>query len=446
MIKNSIIHMECASIGANMEGVCRHEGQVVFVPGMLPGETGNVRIIKVQKHYCYGKLLELTNTSPCRQTTNCLHYPQCGGCSCRHIQYRDTLTYKQQQVQHCFSSIGHIPIELPDIIGMDSPFHYRNKSSFPVSGTSDQPLIGFYAERSHRIIPTDHCVNASDPSEKIIETIRRWITSYHIDPYQESDGSGFLRHIVIRTNTLGESLVTLVCTSDSLPAADDLIRKLKALSVTSLVININNSPTNVILGRSYRTVYGSGTIAMQLGSLKFHISSASFFQVNTIQTEKLYQKIIQYADLSENDIALDVYCGVGTISLTMSQYCQHVYGIEIVPQAIENARLNAIKNGIDSVIFYQGAAEDVLPSFVHQHKDISVIVVDPPRKGLDPIVIQSICSTAADRLIYVSCNPATLARDAALIIQQGYKLCHITCVDMFAWTSDVETIVLFKKI
>lgn len=444
MQKNEILSMTCDSLGSNLEGVCHYDGQAVFVPGLLPGETAQVRIVKVQQRFAYGITVSSSLSSKDRRENDCPAYPQCGGCSARHMSYAATLAAKQAQVQQCFHSIAHIDTPVEPVIGMSNPFHYRNKSSFPISGTRNDPALGFYAPRSHRLIPIRSCPNAMEPTDAICDTFLSWMRKYHLEPYCEENHRGLLRHLVIRVNRKHESMVTLVATSDMVPHLDDLQTAFSPLGVTSLIVNVNSKDTNVILGDRYLPAYGPGVLQDELLGLSFDLSPASFFQVNVLQAEQVYSKALEFAQLQPDDTAFDVYCGTGTISLSLAKHCRRVIGIEVVPQAIDNAKLNAEHNGLHNTVFHVGKAEDLLPSLVKE-ETANVIVVDPPRKGLEPIVIDAICAAGPDRLVYVSCNPATLARDVALIVKNGYTLSKVQPVDMFCWTKDVETVVLLSK-
>lgn len=446
MIKNDIFQMTCTSLGSNMEGICHQDGMVVFVPGMLPGETSPVRIVKTQASYAFG-ILDGAPTSPSdtRITPDCASYPKCGGCSARHMSYETTLIYKQKQVQNCFHSIGHIDLEVPPVLGMESPYHYRNKSAFPIGGTKDEPVLGFFAPRSHRIIPVTSCVNAMTPTDDICTAFLSWMKAHRISCYNEETHTGLLRHLIIRVNRLHESMVTVVARKSNVPFLKDLAQRLQPLGVKTLVLNVNAAQTNVILGQEYLPVYGDGFLHDEILGLNFELSPASFFQVNVAQTEKLYSLAVQFADLTPEKTAYDVYCGTGTISLLLAQHCRQVIGIEVVPQAVENARKNAEANHIFNADFHTGTAESLLPQLIHQTARADVIVVDPPRKGLDPSVIQTICSVSPPKVVYVSCNPATLARDAAMFLEQGYHIDRIQPVDMFCWTSDVETVLLMSQ-
>ena len=446
MRKNDILTLTCEALGADMEGVCRADGMAVFVPGMLPGETAPVRIVKDMKRYAFGRLEGApTSSADIRREPDCPVYPRCGGCSCRHMSYAATLEAKRQQVADCFQRIGKLNVSVPQVLGMETPAAYRNKTALPVGGTADDPCVGFFAPRSHAIIPIDRCPNAMPPADDVCRAVLAWMKANRVAPYDEASHTGLVRHIVTRVNREHQALVTLAVNGTSIPRAEDLWKALAPLGVVGLVLNENREKTNVILGRNFRTLFGEGTLKDVLCGLTFDLSPAAFFQVNPMQTEVLYQTALDFAGLTPDDRLCDVYCGAGTISLMMARHCREVLGIEIVPQAIDNARENAARNGITNASFRCGAAEEVLPALVDEGLRPDVIVVDPPRKGLETAVIDAIAKAGPRRVVYVSCNVATQARDAALLCERGYTLDKVQPVDMFCWTSGVECVAQFSK-
>ncbi len=447
MRKNEIFRLAAENLGAEMEGVCRYNGIPVFVPGLLPGEETDVRIVKAEKRFAFGRMeTPPAVPSPARREPGCPSYPRCGGCSCRHMAYEATLAAKRQQVQDCFARIGGIRIDVPPVLGMEEPDAYRNKTALPCGGTADAPVLGFFAPRSHSVIPASSCPNAMAPAGEIAARFLDWMKSFRIQPYREEDHQGLIRHLVIRVNRKGESMVTVSANGERLPHAEDLAAQLKPLNVVSLFLNENTARTNVILSNRYHLIYGKETLPDTLCGLNFELSPGAFFQVNPVQTEKLYETALGFAALSPSDTLCDVYCGAGTITLMMARHCRSAVGIEIVPAAVENARANAIRNGIANAEFHAGKAEELLPRMVREGLRSDVIVVDPPRKGLEPEVIRAISEAAPDRVVYVSCNPATLARDAARFLETGYAVTRIQPVDMFCWTSGIETVCLLSKI
>ena len=447
MNKNACISMRATGLGADLEGICRHDGLPVFVPGMLPGEETTVRIVRAEKRYAFGRMETPPEMpSPSRRKPDCPAYPRCGGCTGRHMAYEATLAAKRQQVEDCLRRIGGIDVSVPAVLGMDSPYGYRNKTSMPAGGTSDAPVLGFYAPRSHAVIPVSGCLNAMAPANDLAAAFLTWMKKFHVEPYREDSRQGLIRHLVIRVNRQGESMITVVANGSALPRADVLTEMLTPLGCVSLWLNENRQATNVILSDRFHLLYGKETLSETLSGLRFELSPASFFQVNPAQTEVLYRTAAELAQLKPSDLLCDVYCGAGTITLSMAAQCRQAVGIEIVPDAVRNAQKNARVNGINNVAFHCGKAEDLLPKMVADGLRPDVIVVDPPRKGLDAAVIRAIAQAGPDRLIYVSCNPATLARDAGLLREEGYLIRLVQPVDMFCWTSGVETVCLLSKL
>ena len=446
MKKNECLLLTAERLGADLEGVCIHDGMPVFVPGMLPGETASVRIVKAEKRYAFGRMESAPDpASADRRAVDCPAYPRCGGCSGRHMNYETTLAAKRQQVEDCFRRIAGIETDVPPVLGMDTPFGYRNKTSLPAGNAGSEPVLGFYAPRSHAVIPAAACPNAMPPADALAAAFLAWMKMFHVKPYREDTRQGLIRHLVIRVSRNGESMVTVAANGGSLPYASELADALIPLGTVSLWLNENRADTNVILSDKYHLIYGKETLTDTLFDLRFELSPASFFQVNPVQTEKLYQTALDFAALKSADLLCDVYCGAGTITLTMARRCREAIGIEIVPAAVENARRNADRNGIGNVSFRAGKAEELLPRMVADGLRPDVIVVDPPRKGLDPAVIRTMAQAGPDRLVYVSCNPATLARDAGLLKEEGYLIRKVQPVDMFCWTAGVETVVLLTK-
>ena len=446
MRKNDLIDLTCDGLGADLEGVGRHEGMAVFVPGLLPGETAAVRIVKVQPRFAFGRMAsQPASPAESRRTPDCPAYPRCGGCTGRHMSYEATLEAKRRQVADCFQRIGHIDVDVPPVLGMDDPAAYRNKTALPVGGTLDHPQLGFFAPRSHALIPIDGCPNAMPPANELCRAFLDWMRTYRVPAYVEETHRGLVRHLVIRVNRQGQAMVTVVVNGASLPREQELADALFPLGAVSLILNENRERTNVILGRRFRTIRGADTLSDTLCGLTFDLSPAAFFQINPIQTERLYQTALDFAELRPEDALCDVYCGAGTITLMMARRCRTALGIEVVPEAIDNARQNAQRNGVTNADFRVGAAESVLPQLVADGLRPDVIVVDPPRKGLDPAVITAMAEACPRRIVYVSCNVATQARDAALLRDAGYLLEKVQPVDMFCWTSGVENVAVFTK-
>ena len=446
MQKNEIFRLTAEKLGAEMEGICRLDGMPVFVPGLIPGEETDVRIVKTEKRYAFGRMEAPPSVpSPDRRDPGCPAWPRCGGCSCRHMRYEATLEGKRQQVKDCFERIGGISLDVPPVLGMENPSAYRNKTSLPCGGTAEAPVLGFYAPRSHAVIPAADCPNAMAPAGDIAEAFLSWMRRFRIEPYREETHSGLIRHLVIRVNRDGESMVTVVANGRRLPHTDELAAVMKSLKVVSLYWNENTDRTNVILSPYFHLIYGRKTLPDLLCGLRFELSPAAFFQVNPVQTEKLYAAALDFADLKPDETVCDVYCGAGTITLAAASRCASAVGIEVVPAAVENARRNAERNGISNALFHAGPAEELLPRMVRDGMRCDAVLADPPRKGLEPAVIRAIAEAGPSRVVYVSCNVATQARDAALFRDAGYSAVKVQPVDMFCWTSGIENVCLFVR-
>ena len=439
--KNEIHRLTCEDLGADMAGVCRLDGQAVFVSGLLPGETADVRLTKVLSRYAFGRVERLLTPNPAlRRENDCPAYPRCGGCAARHMTYAATLEAKRAQVADCFRRIGHLDVDVLPVLGMEQPDHYRNKTALPIGGTADAPVAGFFAPRSHAIIPAESCPNAMPPAGDIAKALLRWMRENRVAPYDERTRAGLIRHLVVRVSRLGQAMAVVVVNGSRLPGEESLVRALTGAGATSVLLNPNREDTNVILGRQFRTLHGPDVLTDTLCGFTFEIAPAAFFQVNPAQAERLYETAVRYAELRPEDIVCDVYCGAGTISLALARHCRQVVGIEIVPAAVENAKQNARRNGVTNTAFHAGAAEEVLPRLVREGLRPDVLVVDPPRKGLEPAVIEAMAAVQPRSIVYVSCNAATQARDAALLAAHGYRPERVQPVDMFCWTEGVETV------
>lgn len=445
--KNMRLEMVVEDFGAQGEGICRHEGMAVFVPRALPGERILAQIVKVEKRHAFGRVIEVLEASPARTIPPCPHYVQCGGCVCQHMDYASQSRFKQKQVEGVMRHIAGLDIEVKPTIGMEDPWHYRNKTSLPVAGDTEKPVLGYYAARSHRVVEIDNCLIAKAESDIVHGVVRQWMRENAVKPYFEENHKGLVRHVMTRVSRAGECMVVLVINGDKLPYWEKLLEKLqKALpKLVSLCISVNKERGNVILGRTYEVLWGEARLHDTLCGHEFALSPLSFFQVNPIQTEKLYGTALDFAALTGDELVADVYCGAGTISLMLARHAKRVVGIEIVPDAIRDAKENAKRNGVTNAEFRVGAAEDVLPNMVDAGLRPDVIVIDPPRKGCEESVLMAIAKAQPKRVVYVSCNPATQARDAKILCANGYHAAACQPVDMFCQTAGVENVMLFMK-
>ena len=446
--KNQTYTMSITDIGTNGEGIGRIDGYTVFVEGALPEEVIKVLIVKTKKHFGYGKLLEILEPSPHRVTPACPVAAKCGGCQLQHLSYEGQLAFKTKKVKDHLERIGGFSgISVGYAKGMEEPWRYRNKAQFPVGGKTGEPEIGFYAKRSHRIIDTPVCMLQNEVNDRIVKIIRAFLAEYEIPLYDETIHRGLVRHILTRIGRrTGEIMVCLVVNGRKLPHCDVLVERLREIEgMTSIVLNVNTDQTNVILGTEVHVLWGKETIRDYIGDVQFEISPLSFYQVNPLQTQVLYQTALDFAELEGNETVLDLYCGIGTISLFFAQKAKHVFGVEIVPEAIADAKRNAALNGMNNADFAVGAAEDVIPR-LYEEKGITadVVVVDPPRKGCDSVLLDTIAAISPKKVVYVSCDSATLARDLAYLCPKGYTIEKVQVVDMFPHTVHVETVVLLS--
>ncbi len=455
--KNEIYTMTIEDIGAEGEGIGKVDGFTLFVKDALIGDEIEVKVIKVKKNYGYGRLMRIITPSPYRVEAKCPNARACGGCQIQHLDYAEQLKYKQKKVENLLERVGKVKdYEMLQIMGMEEPYYYRNKAQFPVGRNKDGEIVtGFYAGRTHSIIDTEHCYIQHPLNEKLIQIVKKWMNQNQIEPYDEVSGRGLVRHILTRVGyRTKEVMVCLVINGKKLPKADILVDMLKDVpGMTSICFNVNREKTNVILGNEVQVLWGQGYIEDYIGDIKFQISPLSFYQVNPVQTQKLYGKAFEFASLTGKETVWDLYCGIGTISLFLAKNAAQVYGVEIVPQAIEDAKKNAKINGITNAEFFVGKSEEVLPKYyedyakTHNGQTITadVIVVDPPRKGCDEKLLECIVSMQPKRMVYVSCDPATLARDLNYMEAHGYKVLKAQCCDMFAHSVHVETVVLLSQ-
>lgn len=449
--KNDIIELTIEDMTMEGEGVGKYNGFPLFVKDSIIGDTILAKVIKVKKNYGYARVEKVITPSQNRVQPKCNIARACGGCQIQEMDYQAQLKFKQNLVENNIKRIGGIDhYTMLPIVGMEEPYAYRNKAQFPVGSDKDGNIkIGFYAGRTHSIIETTRCHIGNEINEPIINIVKEYMVECNIKPYDETTGTGILRHILIRVGKkTGEVMVCLVINADKLPKENILINKLVAISgIASIMININKKNTNVILSNDSKLLWGKSYIEDYIGNIKYRISPNSFFQVNPVQTEKLYGKALELAGLTGNETVWDLYCGIGTISLFLAQKAKKVYGVEIVEQAIIDAKQNAKLNNITNAEFFVGKSEEVLPDYYEEHKDeyADVIVVDPPRKGCDEKLLETIIKMSPKRVVYVSCDSATLARDLKYLTNNGYKLEVAQCYDQFCHTVHVECVTLLQR-
>ena len=455
MQKNDELILKIEDMGVDGAGIGKADGMTFFVKDAVIGDVVRAKVMKLKKTYGYARLMELLEASPDRVEPKCPYYRQCGGCQIQALSYEKQLEFKERKVRNNLERIGgfsEIPME--PIVGMEEPYHYRNKAQFPVGTDKDGHIVtGFYAGRTHTIIPNRDCALGLPVNREILDLVIDFMEKYHVSAYDEKTGKGLVRHVLIRCGfTSKEKMVCLIINGKSLPHSEKLVEALRKIDgMTSISINCNTGRTNVILGRKTVVLWGQEYITDQIGEISYEISPVSFYQVNPVQTEKLYGLALEYADLHGEENVWDLYCGIGTISLFLAQKAKQVDGVEIIPQAIENAKRNAVKNGIENAEFFVGKSEEVLPEFYEKeaaagrkaHAD--VIVVDPPRKGCDEKLLETIVKMAPDRVVYVSCDSATLARDLKILCENGYELKRVRAVDQFCHTVHTESVCLMER-
>ena len=449
--KNKEYILDIVAQGYEGEGIAKIDTYPIFIPGALTGEKVRVKIIKVKKSYAYGKVEDIITPSVDREVEKCTYYKRCGGCSIQHMSYKKQLDFKWERVKDCISKIGGLSEELVSYpLGMDiNPYRYRNKAQFPIQKNNGIPIIGFYKKKTHDVISTEKCVIQHEINDKIVKIIKTYIRAYKVSIYDEKTHTGLIRHLVTKIGfTTKEVMVVLVANGNKLPYLKELASVLKENipGFKTLVVNVNQKDTNAILGRENIVIYGDGKINDYIGDLVFEISPLSFFQVNPVQTKVLYDKALEYANLNDTDTVFDIYCGIGTISLFLAQKAKKVYGIEIIDDAIKDAKINAKLNNIHNAEFYVGKAEEIVPKMYREGKTANVVVVDPPRKGCDEKVLETIVSMNPERIVYVSCNPSTLARDLDYLNVHGFKCVEAQPVDMFPHSTHVETVALLSKL
>lgn len=437
MKKNDIFEIEITGITEDGDGVGRAEGMAVFVPYALLGEKVRVIIVKVLKNYAAGKLIEVLTPSPYRTKAECPYFYKCGGCRFWNVSYDAELEYKRKKVKDCLLRIGGLDTNVPAVLGAEDIREYRNKGQFPVSGDG----IGIYAQHSHRVIDIDGCIIQDKTNPEVLKSIRQWMAEFDVPPYNEETGKGCIRHIYTRQGDSGQ-MVCIVTAGSELPHQKELISILRknVKGITGILQNINDKRTNVVLGKEFKTLWGQDFVIDSLGDCQFKLSPLSFYQVNKRQAEVLYGEARKMAELSGKEVVWDLYCGTGTIGQFMAKDAKKIVGIEVVPQAVENARENAKLNGIQNTEYYCGTAEELAPRLRGEKPD--VVILDPPRKGCDERLLHTVAETKAKRIVYISCKPATLARDLKILEGLGYKTQKVVPVDLFPRTSHVECCVL----
>ncbi len=481
--KNDDVELHVDAMNHEGMGVARLDGMAVFVQGALPGERVTARLIKVASSYAVARVQTFEEASPERREPFCPVFKRCGGCSLQHMSYPETLRFKRQVVQDSLARIGGLAdVAVTPVLGMDHPFKYRNKARYPVGHTGKRPIAGFYARRSHELVDASACGITHPSTEKVRAAVLAWAEAHQVPVYDETSGKGVLRHIVCRVGTqTGEVLAMVVSAKDRIPHADKLVSRLRAEvpGLVGVVLNVNEKAGNVVLGQRNFILHGSPVLLEKLGGMTFEITPLSFFQVNTEQTEALYRKALEAAALTGTETVFDLYCGIGTISLLAARKAKQVIGVEVVEEAVESAEENARRNRVENVAFHAGTAETVVPALYAEGVKADVVIVDPPRKGCDATLLQTILEMQPDRIVYVSCNPSTLARDLKVLCGERtnaagngtagaaggepvgeaghdsmgetadgkpvYRIQSVQPVDMFPWTEHVETVVLMSR-
>ena len=481
--KNDEFELEIVDLGSTGEGIGKIDGYTLFVKDALIGDKVRVKVMKTKKNYGYARMLEIIEPSEYRVEPECPVARQCGGCQLQHCSYEKQLSWKEEKVANCLRRIGGVPVYTEEkyrkyknaeeqqnaentaesktpiimepILRMDKPVHYRNKAQFPVGYDKDgNPVAGFYAGRTHSIIPQTDCLIQHECNKQIVETVLEFMKKYNVTAYDEKKNRGIVRHILTRVGkATGEVMVCLVINAKKLPYSEEFVEMIKNcginLEIKSITVNINRENTNVILGEKVETLYGQSYIEDYIGDIKYRISPLSFYQVNPEQTKKLYQTALEFADIKEGEVVWDLYCGIGTISLFMAREASKVCGVEIVPQAIEDAKQNAKLNNITNAEFFVGAAEDVVPTQYEKSGGrlrADVVTLDPPRKGCDEKLLDTVVKMAPSRIVYVSCDPGTLARDVKVLTDKGYEVKRVRACDMFGGSFHVETVVLLSQL
>lgn len=443
--KNRIYRAHIDGYSSEGLGIARIDGQVVFVHGAVRGETCDVLVMKVLKNAAFGKIAALAEPSPARRQPDCPYYGRCGGCDFRHMSYEEELWAKRARVQDALTRIGGAEVTVEEILGAEQPLHYRNKSIYPISPAGE---VGFYRARSHQVVHVEHCLIQKPEADALAQAVRDYIARFQVEPYNEATGRGLLRHLYVRTSCRGESLACLLVNGSRLPHEQELVDMLRAAApgVCGVVLGENTRRGNAVLGDRYRTLWGRDYLTDTLCGLELRLSVPSFYQVNHDQAQRLYEKALEYAGLTGRELAVDLYCGAGTITQVLARRARHVIGGEIVPEAIRDAEDSARRNGVENVEFLCGDASRLAAELRQRGLRPDVICVDPPRKGLAPDVVEAAASMEPERIVYVSCDPATLARDVARFAPLGYRPVRACAVDLFPGTAHVETVCLLSKL
>ena len=443
--KNRIYRAHIDGYSSEGLGIARIDGQVVFVHGAVRGETCDVLVMKVLKNAAFGKIAALAEPSPARRQPDCPYYGRCGGCDFRHMSYEEELWAKRARVQDALTRIGGAEVTVEEILGAEQPLHYRNKSIYPISPAGE---VGFYRARSHQVVHVEHCLIQKPEADALAQAVRDYIARFRVEPYNEATGRGLLRHLYVRTSCRGESLACLLVNGSRLPHEQELVDMLRAAApgVCGVVLGENTRRGNAILGDRYRTLWGRDYLTDTLCGLELRLSVPSFYQVNHDQAQRLYEKALEYAGLTGRELAVDLYCGAGTITQVLAHRARHVIGGEIVPEAIRDAEDSARRNGVENVEFLCGDASRLAAELRQRGLRPDVICVDPPRKGLAPDVVEAAASMTPGRIVYVSCDPATLARDVARFAPLGYCPVRACAVDLFPGTAHIETVCLLSKL
>ena len=442
--KNRIYRAHIDGYSSEGLGIARIDGQVVFVHGAIRGETCDVLVMKVLKNAAFGKIAALAEPSPARRQPDCPYYGRCGGCDFRHMSYEEELWAKRARVQDALTRIGGAEVTVEEILGAEQPLHYRNKSIYPISPAGE---VGFYRARSHQVVHVEHCLIQKPEADALAQAVRDYIARFQVEPYNEATGRGLLRHLYVRTSCRGESLACLLVNGSRLPHEQELVDMLRAAApgVCGVVLGENTRRGNAILGDRYRTLWGRDYLTDTLCGLELRLSVPSFYQVNHDQAQRLYEKALECAGLTGRELAVDLYCGAGTITQVLARRARHVIGGEIVPEAIRDAEDSARRNGVENVEFLCGDASRLAAELRQRGLRPDVICVDPPRKGLAPDVVEAAASMRPGRIVYVSCDPATLARDVARFAPLGYCPVRACAVDLFPGTAHIETVVLLSR-